>query len=87
MNTLTMSAEQNEFHDLKNKVDEIHRLLLGSEHEKEVGILHRIRKNEDEIDDIKQWKARITYFAYGMIVPASYGVIDVVKSIITALGK
>ena len=87
MNTLTMSAEQNEFHDLKNKVDEIHRLLLGSEHEKEVGILHRIRKNEDEIDDIKQWKARITYFAYGMIVPASYGVIDVFKSIITALGK
>ena len=87
MNTLTMSAEQNEFHDLKNKVDEIHRLLLGSEHEKEVGILHRIRKNEDKIDAFEQWKARITYFAYGMIVPASYGVIDFVKSIISAFGK
>jgi len=80
-------ADNKEFHDLKNKVDDIHRLLLGSEHEKEVGILHRIRKNEDEIDDIKQWKARITYFAYGMIVPASYGVIDVVKSILAAFGK
>ena len=54
MNTLTMSAEQNEFHDLKNKVDEIHRLLLGSEHEKEVGILHRIRKNEDKIDALER---------------------------------
>jgi hypothetical protein len=86
MHTLPM-ADNKEFHDLKNKVDDIHRLLLGSEHEKEVGILHRIRKNEDEIDDIKQWKARITYFAYGMIVPASYGVIDVVKSIIAAIGK
>ena len=86
MHTLPMS-DNKEFHDLKNKVDDIHRLLLGSEHEKEVGILHRIRKNEDKIDAFEQWKARITYFAYGMIVPASYGVIDFVKSIISAFGK
>lgn len=78
---------EKEFHELKAKVDDIHRLLLGSEHEEDVGILYRIRKNEADIQSFKDWKARITYFAYGMVVPASYGVFDVVKSILQAIGK
>jgi hypothetical protein len=78
---------EKEFHELKAKVDDIHRLLLGSEHEEDVGILYRIRKNEADIKSFQDWKARITYFAYGMIVPASYGVFDVVKSIVNVLGK
>ena len=78
---------EKEFHELKAKVDDIHRLLLGLEHEEDVGILYRIRKNEADIQNFKDWKARITYFAYGMIVPASYGVFDVVKSILQAIGK
>lgn len=78
---------EKEFHELKAKVDDIHRLLLGSEHEEDVGILYRIRKSEADIKAFQDWKARITYFAYGMIVPASYGVFDVVKSILQAFGK
>lgn len=78
---------EKEFHELKNKVDDIHRLLLGSEHEEDVGILYRIRKNEADIKGFQDWKARITYFAYGMIVPASYGVFDVVRSILQAMDK
>ena len=78
---------EKEFHELKNKVDDIHRLLLGTEHEEDVGILYRIRKNEADIQAFKDWKARITYFAYGMIIPASYGVFDVVKSIVNILGN
>ncbi|HRH58108.1 MAG TPA: hypothetical protein PLS10_10660 [Chitinophagales bacterium] len=78
---------EKEFRELKAKVDDIHRLLLGSEHEEDVGILYRIRKNEADIQNFKDWKARITYFAYGMVVPASYGVFDVVKSILQAIGK
>jgi len=78
---------EKEFHELKNKVDDIHRLLLGPEHEEDVGILYRIRKNEADIKGFQNWKARITYFAYGMIVPASYGVFDVVKSILQAMDK
>ena len=78
---------EKEFHELKNKVDDIHRLLLGSEHEEDVGILYRIRKNEADIKGFQNWKARITYFAYGMIVPASYGVFDVVRSILQAMDK
>lgn len=78
---------EKEFHELKDKVDDIHRLLLGSEHEEDVGILYRIRKNEADIKGFQDWKARITYFAYGMIVPASYGVFDVVRSILQAMDK
>ena len=43
---------EKEFHELKAKVDDIHRLLLGSEHEEDVGILYRIRKNEADIQNI-----------------------------------
>lgn len=78
---------EKEFHDLKSKVDEIHRILLGSEHEQEVGIHSRVKKNEVEIKSLQEWKARITYFAYGMIVPASYGVFDIIKSILLTIGK
>lgn len=77
---------EREFHELKEKVDEIHRILLGSEHEQEVGIHSRVRKNEAEIKSLQDWKARITYFAYGMIVPASYGVFDIIKSLLQSLG-
>lgn len=78
---------EREFHELKEKVDEIHRILLGSEHEQEVGIHSRVRKNEAEIKALQDWKARITYFAYGMIVPASYGVFDIIKSVLMAISK
>lgn len=78
---------EKELHELKNKVDEIHRILLGNEHEQEVGIHSRVKKNEVEIKTIQEWKQRITYFAYGMIIPASYGVFDVVKSILQVIGK
>lgn len=78
---------EKEFHELKEKVDEIHRILLGSEHEQEVGIHSRVRKNEAEIKALQDWKARITYFAYGMIVPASYGVFDIIKSVLMAISK
>jgi hypothetical protein len=40
-NTFTMEQE---FHELKNKVDEIHRILLGNEHEQEVGIHSRVKR-------------------------------------------
>ena len=40
---------EKEFHELKNKVDEIHRILLGNEHEQEVGIHSRVKRNEVEI--------------------------------------
>jgi hypothetical protein len=46
-----------------------------------------VKKNEVEIKAIQEWKQRITYFAYGMIIPASYGVFDVVKSILQVIGK
>ncbi len=78
---------EKEFHELKEKVDEIHRILLGSEHEQEVGIHSRVRKNESEIKALQDWKARITYFAYGMIVPASYGAFDIIKSVLMAISK
>lgn len=78
---------EREFHDLKMKVDDIHRMLIGTEHDEEVGILSRLKANEKDMRDIKDWKARITYFAYGMIVPASYGVFDVIKTVISAFGQ
>lgn len=84
MSSVTMEKE---FHELKTKVDDIHRMLIGTEHDEEVGILPRLRANEREIRDIKDWKVRVTYFAYGMVVPATYGVFDVVKSIIHAFSN
>ncbi len=78
---------EKEFHELKNKVDEIHRILLGNEHEQEVGIHSRVKRNEVEIKALQEWKQRITYFAYGMVIPASYGVFDVIKSILQVIGK
>lgn len=78
---------EKEFHELKNKVDEIHRILLGNDHEQEVGIHSRVKKNESEIKVLKEWKSMITYFAYGMVVPASYGVFDIIKSILSKLGN
>lgn len=78
---------EKEFHDLKTKVDEIHRLLIGNEHDEDVGILSRLKKNETEMRAINEWKSRITYFAYGMVVPATYGVFDVIKTIINTVGK
>jgi hypothetical protein len=78
---------EKEFHDLKSKVDEIHRILLGSEHEQEVGIHSRVKRNEVEIKSLQEWKARITYFAYGMVVPASYGIFDIIKSILLTISR
>ena len=78
---------EKEFHELKNKVDEIHRILLGNEHEQEVGIYSRVKKNEVEIKSIQEWRQHITYFAYGMVIPASYGVFDVIKSLLQVIGK
>ena len=78
---------EKEFLELKNKVDEIHRILLGNEHEQEVGIHSRAKRNEVEIKALQEWKQRIIYFAYGMVIPASYGVFDLIKSILQVIGK
>ena len=78
---------EKEFHELKGKVDEIHRMLLGSEHDTEVGLLHRIKTNEKDIKAIYAWKEKLTYFAYGMILPASYGLFDIGKAIVSVIIK
>lgn len=76
---------ENEFHSLTAKVDDIHRMLIGTSEEKEVGLVSRVRKTEADISEIKDWKQKITYFAMGMVVPASYGVFDIIKTIITQI--
>lgn len=74
-----------EFHSLTEKVNDIHRILIGTAEEKEVGIVSRVRKTEVDINDLKDWKQKITYFAMGMVIPASYGVFDIIKTIITQI--
>lgn len=78
---------EREFHDLKTKVDDIHRLLLGSDHEEEVGILYRIRQTEKEIKTIWGLINNTKYFLMGMVVPATYGMYDIVKAIINSFAK
>lgn len=73
---------ENEFHSLTAKVDDIHRMLIGTSEEKEVGLVSRVRKTESDIHDLKEWKQKITYFAAGMVVPASYGVFDLIKGFV-----
>ena len=77
---------EKEFHELKNKVDDIHRMLLGSEHEQEVGLLHRLKENEKSIKALFEWREKVTWFAYGMTIPATYGMFDIIKAIIQRIG-
>lgn len=70
---------EKQFNELTHKVDEIHRLLIGSEHEQEVGILFRIRKNEADMKSIQNWKEKITYFAYGAVIPTCWGMVDILR--------
>ena len=79
--------EQKAFNDLIHKVDEIHRTLLGSEHEKDIGVLARVQELEKEVDKLKQWRHNITYFAYGAVIPASYGMYDIIREAINHLAK
>ena len=76
---------EKEFHSLVAQVNDIHQMLIGTSEEKEVGLVSRVRKTEADISEIKDWKQRVTYFAMGMVVPASYGVFDIIKTIITQI--
>ena len=87
VNRSKMQLMEQEFRDLTHKVDDIHRILLGSEHDKEVGILHRIKNTETRIKSLEDWKSKITYVAFGMSIPATYGVFDIIKTILSSFGK
>lgn len=52
---------QKEFHELKSKVDDIHRILLGNDHEQEIGMLPRLKNLEYDVKSLKdlQIKTRI----------------------------
>jgi hypothetical protein len=68
--------------EIKGMVMDIHRVVLGSEHEKDLGLLSRVKELEQKVDKLENTMKKIKWIAIGWALPASVGVLEFLRAII-----
>lgn len=82
MNEDEIRKLQRELNAVNDKLNSILTLLKGHELDTEAtGLVHKINLTEVRLMTLEKAKDRITYFAIGATVPATWGIIDLVREI------
>jgi hypothetical protein len=77
-----MNIAMNEVDELKMKLDEVLSLLRGNILDKsDNGFIGSVNDLEKRVSTLEKWKDRIVWLFIGMGLPASVGVIEILKKI------
>lgn len=77
-----MTIGMNEVDELKKKLDEVLSLLRGNILDKsDNGFIGSVNDLEKRVSTLEKWKDRIVWMMVGMGIPASVGVIEILKKI------
>lgn len=72
----------NEVDELKKKLDEVLSLLRGNTLDKsDSGFIGSVNDLEKRVSTLEKWKDRIVWMMVGMGIPASIGVVEILKKI------
>jgi hypothetical protein len=83
---LFMAMDANEFEKkligLEKNVSTILELLQGNTLDKsDNGIAGMVNRHDEEIESLKKWRDRFVWTVIGMGLPASVGIIEILKNI------
>lgn len=68
---------------LEKNVSKILDIIQGNDLDRsDNGIVGIVNRHDDEISDLKKWKDRFVYTVIGMGIPASVGILEILKKII-----
>lgn len=77
-----MTLAMTEVDELKKKLDEVLSLLRGNILDKsDQGFIGSVNDLEKRVSTLEKWKDRIVWLFIGMGLPASVGVIEILKKI------
>lgn len=77
-----MTLAMNEVDELKKKLDEVLSLLRGNILDKsDNGFIGSVNDLEKRVTTLEKWKDRIVWMMVGMGIPASIGVVEILKKI------
>lgn len=77
-----MNIAMNEVDELKKKLDEVLSLLRGNILDKsDNGFIGSVNDLEKRVSTLEKWKDRIVWMIVGMGIPASIGVVEILKKI------
>lgn len=67
--------------EMNRMITQIYHVVIGSEHDKEIGLLKRVKDLEDETDKLNKFIDRTKWVVVGMAMPASWGIIQLLVTI------
>lgn len=73
--------------EIKVMVKAVYELVVGNEHEKENGLLERVKELETQSATFKKYIDRLTFTAIGMGFPASWGLIDIIQKVVLKVSE
>lgn len=74
----------NEIDELKKKLDEVLILLRGNTLDKnDQGFTGAVNDLEKRVSVLEKWKDRVVWMVIGMGIPASVGIIEILKKLLT----
>lgn len=74
-------SQDHQINEIMHKINEIHRLIVGSEHDKDTGLLSRVKDLESRVDSIQDTIVKSKWFLIGVGFFAGWGIIDIIKII------
>lgn len=78
-----MNIAMNEVDELKKKLDEVLSLLRGNILDKnDNGFIGSVNDLEKRVTTLEKWKDRIVWMIIGMGIPASVGMIEILKKLL-----
>jgi hypothetical protein len=79
-----MTLEMTEVDELKKKLDEVLNLLRGNTLDKsDQGFIGSVNDLEKRVSTLEKWKDRIVWMVIGMGIPASVGIVEILKKLLT----
>lgn len=77
-----MTLAMTEIDELKKKLDEVLSLLRGNTLDKtDQGFIGSVNDLEKRVTGLEKWKDRIVWMVIGMGVPASIGIVEILKKL------
>jgi len=78
-----MTILMTEVDELKKKLDEVLSLLRGNTLDKnDQGFIGSVNDLEKRVSGLEKWKDRIVWMFIGMSIPASIGIVEILRKLI-----
>jgi hypothetical protein len=79
-----MTLAMTEIEELKKKLDEVLSLLRGNTLDKnDQGFIGVVNDLEKRVTTLEKWKDRIVWMFIGMGIPASVGIMEILRKLLT----